>query len=105
MSTAVGLTGRLTGGNEKRIRAAAEWRRLVGQPRSVVEPALRHPSDGLACKRLTTLFGVTSHQRLGIIPKIGRVKLRRALVKVAAAEPGRRLLWGPDMRLRELSAA
>lgn len=93
----------LLAGNEKRIRASEEWRALIGAPRSVVEPALRHPTETLACKRLGTILGANSSECMGVIPKVGRAKLRRALSRAAAKHPFGRPLWGPDLRLRDLS--
>jgi len=86
----------------KRIEAARQRRALVGEPMSVIVPALVHPTEELASKKLATLF-TPGHNAVGLIPKVGKRALNGAFLELIETYPRGRQWWHSGLRLSELT--
>lgn len=84
----------------RRLAAVRERNALIGAPIREVVEAVIHPSDDLAALGLGHLFDLRKGSTRSLIPKVGPVKLQRALD--ALASDGYRPLHRRT-RLRELT--
>lgn len=92
----------LSRADEKRIEASRQRKELIGAPMHRVVPAVIHPTDELASKKLATLF-TPGKNGAGLIPRVGRQELNRAFIDLLQCYPTCRQWWHPGLRLSDLT--